>query len=136
MANKPTEKAIFLPFSIDSYGSVSSTTDQTKIWADKVRSVVGTALGERVMRPEFGTDVVSGLYSGMSTASEAVRRNVYAAFAKYLPVLSLENVVVTVVDDSQMSVEITYGLPNQIEVTTTVGVAYVQGTAPIYEELA
>ena len=50
-----SEIAMSLPFSIDPYGKVSSTTDQKKIWADKVRSVLGTALRERVMLPTFGT---------------------------------------------------------------------------------
>jgi phage baseplate assembly protein W len=50
------EKTIALPFSVDPYGKVTVASDQSKIWADRVRSVIGTFLRERVMRPEFGTN--------------------------------------------------------------------------------
>ena len=44
------EKTLALPFSVDPYGKISVTSEQSKIWADRVRSVIGTTLRERVMR--------------------------------------------------------------------------------------
>lgn len=136
MALKTVETAISFPFSLDSYGNVAKTTDQSKIWADRVRSVIGTALGERVMRPEFGTNASVELFSGMSTAGESIKRSIYAAFATFLPMLTLSDVSVSSEEKEEgiVSVDITYGLPNEVEVTTTLGVAYISGNKPIYEE--
>jgi phage baseplate assembly protein W len=134
MANQNIERAISLPFSIDSYGNVSSTKDQTKIWADKVRSVVGTTVGERVMRTDFGTQIPYATFNGRQVVADATKRELYTAFAKFLPALTLQEVDVTFSEDTLVSADVTYALPNQEEVTITVGLAYIAGDAPIYEE--
>ena len=76
------ERAISLPFSIDSYGGVATTTDQSKIWADKVRSVLGTMLRERVMRPDFGTVIPYSLFNGETSAVDEIRGEVSKAFGE------------------------------------------------------
>lgn len=134
MVNQHYERAISLPFSIDSYGNVSSTKDQSKIWADKVRSVVGTTVGERVMRPDFGTQIPFATFNGRQVVADATKRELYTAFAKFLPALTLQNVEVTFGEDDIVAADVTYALPNQEEVTLTVGLAYITGDAPIYEE--
>jgi phage baseplate assembly protein W len=128
------ERAISLPFSIDSYGNVSSTKDQSKIWADKVRSVVGTSVNERVMRAEFGTKIPFATFNGRELVAEITRRELFSAFAKFLPALTLQEVSVSFGDDDQVIAEITYSLPNQQDITTTIGLAYISGNSPIYEE--
>jgi phage baseplate assembly protein W len=134
MASKHFERAISLPFSIDSYGNVSSTKDQSKIWADKVHSVVGTTFGERVMRSEFGTKIPFATFNGRQLVAEVTRRELFNAFAKFLPALTLQDVAVSFGDEDQVIAEITYSLPNQQDVTTTIGLAYISGNSPIYEE--
>lgn len=128
------ERTISLPFSIDSYGNVASTKDQSKIWADKVRSVIGTTVGERIMRPDFGTNIPYATFNGKELVAEITKQELFASFAKFLPALTLQNVQVTVSEDSYVYADVTYTLPNQEEMTMTVGLAYISGTAPIYEE--
>ena len=77
---KRFERAISLPFSIDSYGNVASTKDQSKIWADRVRSVVGTTVGERLMRPDFGTSIPFATFSGRELVAEITRQELFASF--------------------------------------------------------
>ena len=48
------EIALSLPFSLNSYGGIAVATEQSKIWADRVRSVLGTSRRERLMHPEIG----------------------------------------------------------------------------------
>lgn len=134
MVMQNSEKAISLPFSIDSYGNVASTKDQSKIWADKVRTVVGTTVGERIMRPDFGTNIPYATFSGRELVAEITRQELFSSFLKFLPALTLQNVEVTVSEDSYVYADVTYALPNQEEVTMTVGIAYLSGNAPIYEE--
>jgi len=134
MNAKRFERAVSLPFSIDSYGNVASTKDQSKIWADRVRSVVGTTVGERIMRPGFGTNVPFATFNGRELVAETTRQELFASFAKFLPALTLETVEISFNEDDHVYAEVTYTLPNQQEMTLTVGLAYLSGDAPIYEE--
>ena len=130
------ERAISLPFSIDSYGGVATTTDQSKIWADKVRSVLGTMLRERVMRPDFGTVIPYSLFNGETSAVDEIRGEVSKAFGAQLPLLTLDKTNITFDDyTSIMSVEVIYALPNNEVVSTVVGLVLVDGANPIYQEL-
>ena len=130
------EKSISLPFTIDSYGNVASTTSQSKIWADRVRSVIGTAVRERVMRPSFGTLIPYALFETSTLASEEIQAEVEKAFSSQLTILTLQNTEVSYDEYSgTVSVTITYDLPNNEQVTTTVGLILVQGTTPSYKEL-
>jgi len=131
---KRFERAISLPFSIDSYGNVASTKDQSKIWADRVRSVVGTTVGERLMRPDFGTSIPFATFSGRELVADITRQELFASFAKFLPALTLESVEISFNEDDHVYAEVRYTLPNQQEMTLSVGLAYISNNAPIYEE--
>lgn len=136
MGRSLMEKAISLPFSINPFGSVSFSTDQRKIWADKVRSVVGTTIGERVMRPEFGGEIAFSVFDNQEAAIEAIKQNVTEMFNLQLPLLTLQNVD-TSFDESTgtINADITYSLPNdEIIVTTTVGLIYLNGNTPAVKE--
>ena len=50
-------KAISFPFTLDPFGVVETTSSQTKIYQDRVLTLLSTAVGERPMRPTYGTDV-------------------------------------------------------------------------------
>lgn len=118
------EYAISLPFSVDSYGKISSTTDQSKIWADRVRSVLGTTIRERVMRPNFGTLIPFALFNTETGAVSQVEAEVNKAFSQQLGLLTLQEVNVTVDQYTNvLTVEAVYGLPNNEVVSTVVGLA-------------
>ena len=136
MAN---ESAISLPFSIDPYGKVSSTTSQSKIWQDRVLSVIGTTLRERVMRPAFGTLVPYAMFDSEDDAQAEVRNEISQAFRQQLGLLTLDKVVVNFDEyTNQISVSVTYDLPNKQseQVTTTVGLISLAGKNPSLEELS
>ena len=133
MANN-TEVAIAMPFALDNYGNVRKTYDQTKIWADRVRSVIGTLRGERVMRPTFGSSIPTHVFDTDAVAVENISREVRAAFASHLPRLSLSEVNVSFDDSTAtVNIEVIYDLPNQTQVTTNVGIAYIAGNKLISE---
>lgn len=135
MAN---EVALVLPLTLDpSTGSLVSTADQATIWANRVRMVIETILGERVMRPDFGTKIPSDLFNTVSSMEEAIQLEVSRAFVEHLPLLELG--VITLTHDekaNRMNAEITYKLPNKLESTIKAGVMTVSATNPPYEELA
>ena len=130
------QKAISLPFLIDPYGRVASTQSQSKIWSDRVKSVLGTSLRERVMRPNFGTLIPYSLFNSQTEATVEIKTEVEKAFAEQLDLLTLQQTDVTIdMYTNVLNVQVTYGLPNDEVVSTTVGLVLVQGTNPIYEEL-
>ena len=130
------EVAITLPFQIDAYGKVGSSTEQEKIWADRVRSVIGTSLRERVMRPNFGTTIPFALFETSDSAVSEVASEVNSAFLNFLPTLSVQEVEVDFNDYTNViDVSITYSLPNDRLVTTTIGVVVVRGSLPPIQEL-
>lgn len=131
-----SEKAISLPFSIDTFGTIGTTTEQSKIWTDRVRSVLGTSLRERVMRPTFGTLIPFSLFNNVENAVAEITDEVTRAFGKYLRMLTLTNTNVEQdVYTNSLKVTVTYALPNQEINTTSIGYVTIQGTLPIYEEL-
>lgn len=129
------EQAISLPFSINSYGSVASTNDQSKIWADRVRFVIGTNLKERIFRPDFGTLVPKAFMEPQQSSEELIVSEVERAFPIQLSLLSLEGVKVSFDEyTNTTNVTITYGLPNGEVKNTTVAVIYVDGNNPSVQE--
>ena len=129
------ETSIALPFTIDPYGRVLSTQDQTKLWADRVRSVIGTALTERVMRRTFGTRIAATVFDSEESAEAEIKAEVETAFNVQLPLLSLKSVVTNF--DSytgNTNVAIVYDLPNNQTVTTSVAIAYIGSGGTTYEE--
>lgn len=129
------EVAISLPFAVDAYGKINSTIDQTKIWADRVRSVVGTALRERVMQPLIGTEIPFTVFETTEAAESIIETTVQHAFEEQLPLLRLQEVTTTTDEySSAVNVSIIYALPNQEQVTTTLALVSIVGNTPITEE--
>lgn len=89
------QTAISLPFSFDSAGLVSHTADEKKIWQDRVAMVVMTNLGERVMRPGFGSDVPKITFENIAEAIPLIRQAIGVAFSRWLESLILVKVEFT-----------------------------------------
>lgn len=136
MANKET--AISLPFKINAYGRVNSTTEQPKMWQDRVRSVVGTYLGERVVRPNFGADVVDAVFEDSEEAALIVETEIRKAFERHLPTLTLVEVNPNYDEETgNLEAEVVYSLPDaRIEdvTSTTIGLVRIAGTLPPIQE--
>jgi phage baseplate assembly protein W len=84
-----------LPFSFDSSGALSYTTDEKKIWQDRVVLVVMTGLTERVMRPTFGSTIGESQFESQTTAESAIQQAISAGFAQWLKPLTLTAVTFT-----------------------------------------
>jgi phage baseplate assembly protein W len=133
--NVISERALSLPFTFDSTGNIATTLDQSKIWQDKVRSAVGTILGERVMRSNFGSDVSFSQFDTVGEIQKTIEENVSALFSSTFPTLEVKDVLAEYnVSSEELVVSVEYMLPNQDEVKTQVGIATISGTQPLYEE--
>jgi phage baseplate assembly protein W len=134
--NKVSEYAISLPFQIDDFGNIATATSQSKIWADRVRSVIGTSVGERVMRVNYGTQIPINFFENVDLVSEVIEEEVNQAFFNSLPELELEETIV-VIDEllGIVNAEIKYFLPSKEQTTITIGIAQISPNQPLEEEL-
>lgn len=129
------EIALSLPFSFDSFQKVAVTSDQNKIWADRVRIVLGTNLRERLMRPDFGTLIPTTFMDTQEKASTAIESEVKAAFSLQLSELRLQTVTTSFDEYSNtITVEVNYTLPNLVVVTTAIAFITAVKNLPAYEE--
>lgn len=129
------EIALSLPFSFDSFKKVATSSDQNKIWADRVRIVLGTTLRERLMHPNFGTLIATTFMDTEESSRSAIHVEVQQAFASQLPELKL-NSVNTSYDEYTgiIKIEVEYGLPNLVQVNTAVSYISLNANLPAYEE--
>ena len=129
------EIAISLPFSLDAYGRITSTESQQKIFSDRVLSVIGTNLKERVMLVEFGTKITSYLYGSIEKAISSIPAEIEQAFAKFLPTLTYSNT--NVIYDEQtgtLLLDIIYELPNGETNSTTLEIVAIASKNPPVQE--
>lgn len=105
--------AISLPFRIDGYGRVATTSDMYKVYADRVRSLVSTHRGERVMLPGYGANVVRGLFDTLGTVPELMDIEVSAAFSDWLPELTYKGIDLVAEDapNGETRVAVNYEVP-------------------------
>lgn len=125
------EQAIKLPFTIGFTGSIEATTDQRKIWADRVLSVIGTAEGERVQRYYFGSKIHFDTFETVTAAESQIYTSISEAFSRYLPLLSFNDLQTSFSQDTGvLSVTVFYSLPDGTQGTTQVGTVQISGNQP------
>ncbi|KUL44731.1 hypothetical protein ADL22_12365 [Streptomyces sp. NRRL F-4489] len=96
-----------IPFAVDASGRIASVTNPDRQTAQRVRAVVATAPSERVMQPEFGTDLRPFLFAPNDPVTqEALRHAVQDAVARWEPgaVVSAARPVVN--DDAEGIVDV------------------------------
>jgi len=91
-----TERAISLPFSFDSSGALSYTTDEKKILQDRVVLVVMSRLSERVMRPTFGSTAPDAAFESQETAESSIKQAITVGFSQWLKPLTLTKTIVEI----------------------------------------
>lgn len=113
-------RAISYPFRISPQGSVASTRETSKIWTDRVRAVLSTQLGDRVMRPNFGINALGAVLNLNTPARDDMEAQVRSGFTNFLPTLTLESVETRSVGETTYVV-VSFTCPDRSEVVTSVG---------------
>lgn len=101
-------RAITLPFEFDGNGRVGTTTDIRKILQDRVLLVVMSLLNERVMRPDFGTDVRGSAFENLNDAETIIKTQVETGVSKWLPYLNIIGIETFLDSDNNLNVDIKY----------------------------
>ncbi len=114
-------KAISYPFTIDTHGSVAWTTDPRKVWQDRVRAVLNTAVGDRAMRPLFGLNSANTLMNLGTPAATPIQEAVQTAFSSWLPTVTLNSVETEFDNDSGvLLVQVWFTIPDGSVTSTAV----------------
>jgi phage baseplate assembly protein W len=109
-----SQRAISLPFSISESNGISFTTNENKIWRDRVFLAVMTGLNERVMRPTYGTQIKTAIFENEAVAIPLVDATVRAGFSQWLPSLVLQDLYIELdLDTMHLDITISYKLPNE-----------------------
>lgn len=128
--------AITLPFRFDEFGSVGYSVDPKKVWQDRVYTAVLTQVGERVMRPGYGTLIHTAVFENASVATSICVKGVSTAFANYLKDLDLIQVKPLYIEESGgLEITIMYRLPSGEEDEVTVKTAVLSRSGDIIEEV-
>ena len=106
-------KTISFPFRFDGFGKVATTSDMPRIWADRVRSVISTYPGERIMRSGYGTALPDDLFDSVSKAPEFIDIQVANAFSEWLPEVSLKGVTFVGSGENDIEMQVNYSVPTQ-----------------------
>lgn len=113
--------AINYPFSLDAYGTLQSTSDQGKIWQDRLLTLLSTHIGQRPILTEYGTDFSRALFENENNFGKAVKTAVTTAVGKWMPEVKLITVDIFGVDhDGIASLKVSIQLPNDQVLETTI----------------
>lgn len=117
-------KSISFPFTLDPFGKTTSTTDQRKIYQDRVLTLLSTAVGERPMRPTYGTNIAAAMFENQGKVEEAINQAIRTAISTWIPELTVKNIkFVGFLDTGAVSVELNVSLPDfqedEIKVVST-----------------
>jgi phage baseplate assembly protein W len=106
-------KAINYPFTLDALGRINSTSDNNKIYLDKILTLLSTPASQRPMNPTYGTDIFRALYETGQDYEQAIRESVLRAMSIHLPQITVDSITISDTDDSGTSnVEIYFTFPD------------------------
>jgi phage baseplate assembly protein W len=98
------------PLRTDANGSVALVGNEREI-EESIRLIIGTAYGERPMRPEFGCAIHDFIYAGADAATAAqIGFEVRASLKRWEPRIDVQDVTVTIdeADRSLLYIDIRY----------------------------
>ncbi|WP_018258999.1 GPW/gp25 family protein [Halomicrobium katesii] len=98
------------PVTTDHRGNIETSESEADI-RESISIILGTAKGERVMRPEFGCDIHEHVYSSASPATlNMIETSVREALVKWEPRIDVEGISARTADDdpNRILIEIEY----------------------------
>jgi phage baseplate assembly protein W len=101
------------PIRTDAVGSIALVTREREI-EESIRLVLGTAIGERPMRPEFGCRIHEHVFAPSdATTFGLIAYDVRAALLRWEPRIEVADVVVTPDPDeaSTLYIDVRYTIP-------------------------
>jgi phage baseplate assembly protein W len=121
------------PMRVNATGGVAMVTDHQEL-VESMRLILGTAIGERPMRPEFGCKIHDRIFDAINSATFAqVEADVREALERWDPRVVVEDITVQRHPeiDAALTIEISYTAANYYDPRVLVFPFY---TIPEHEE--
>lgn len=116
--------SISYPFTLDAFGKTNSTYRESKIYLDKLVTLLSTNIGQRPMLPEYGTDIATALFENDNDFVAAVRAAITTAVARWIPAITISSLEISTPDfDGYSSIILGIELPNDTTTSITVNSA-------------
>jgi phage baseplate assembly protein W len=111
------------PFSIGG-GSVTTTSNPVEMAGSQITFCLGTMVGERVMRPDWGLDIMNSVFAMGGDMDSVMREAVEDAFRRWFPDYRLKEVSSSVDEQNPATVylRVRYGTYEDSSQDTTVRV--------------
>ncbi len=117
-------------------GPIASTTDLKEIYKQRIFLVLMTKYGERVMRPDFGSNLHTIVFETESVALEIADVSIKSAFSKWLPELNLLEITPRYDKfDGAFTFTIVYSLPSGDTDSTTINTALFNRFGDVIQEM-
>ena len=113
--------SINYPYTIDPNGVVIGSVETTKLYLDRVLTLLSTNIGQRPMTPSYGVDWSTSMFENDGDAILAINQAIRVAIANWIPELTVEDL--TIDSDSiggKLSVNIELGIPNDTVANLTI----------------
>ncbi|CAB4128084.1 baseplate wedge subunit [uncultured Caudovirales phage] len=125
-----------LPFSINNLGQTSATNDPREYWKQRIVLVLATRFGERVMRPDFGSDLYTALFENEALAADIAQRTITIAFNTWLRELHLIEIVPSYdYTTGFMDIYVRYNLPTGEQDSVSINTAIFNRTGDLIQEI-
>lgn len=106
-------KSISYPYTLDPFGVATVTSDQAKIYQDRILTLLSTAKGERPMRPTYGTDISRALFENQGSVNPAIRTAITSAMSQWIPEVSVDEIIISGIEENgQVLVSLNVTLPD------------------------
>lgn len=106
-------KTINYPFTLDVLGKIVTTKDDSKIYLDRILTLLSTPASTRPMDPRYGADIFRSLYETGHDYEQAIREAILSAISTYLPQIIVDSIAVLEADESGYSnIEIYFTFPD------------------------
>lgn len=118
------------PFTIQG-GSVAVTDNPSEMVSSQIVFCIGTMIGERVMHPLWGVDILSTVWSLGGDLDLAMREGIDAAFKRWFPAYEAKEIKVTRNSDfpSVVEIEVRFGkYESDVDTLVKVGTQLPGGT--------
>jgi phage baseplate assembly protein W len=84
--------SITYPYTVDVNGTVSAALTSTRLYLDRILTLVSTYKGQRPMLPEYGIDWSGALFENDNNARIAIPIAIREAVAKWIPQVEVTDV--------------------------------------------
>jgi phage baseplate assembly protein W len=115
---------------------IAYTTDFKQIWQNRILLVLGTKPGERVMRPDFGSNLYSVLFESQENALQIANTSINEAFVTWLPDLLLKQINPSFDQTTNtLIINILYALPNGEVDSVTINTGIFNRSGDLIQEI-